>query len=65
MCPEAAKPPSVKGGSLVMSNCLAAFDTSDHNEPLVCRQALRIRQRFPVSTYVALVAARLVYGGAS
>lgn len=58
-------PPAIKGGSLEISNSLAAIDTSDNNESLTHLQAACILRRFSISAPVALVTARLVYGRAS
>ncbi|TPL06415.1 hypothetical protein FJ938_13125 [Mesorhizobium sp. B2-4-14] len=57
--PEKRKPTSAKVGSLEISTCLAAIDTSDITERLTHLQAARILRRFPVSLPVALAAARL------
>ncbi|PBB77908.1 hypothetical protein CK218_27790 [Mesorhizobium sp. WSM3879] len=67
MSPEKRKPASFKTGSLEISKSLAAIDTSDNTEALTNFQALRIRQRFPVSMSVAIATARLAYanGGAA
>ncbi|WP_301004671.1 hypothetical protein [Mesorhizobium sp.] len=56
------KPASLKTGSLEISKSLAAVDTSDITEALTNFQALRIRQRFPMSMSVAITTARLAYG---
>lgn len=62
--PEMRKPTSAKVGSLVISNGLAAIDTSEDSETLIRLQASRIIKRFPMSVPLALATARLAYGGA-
>jgi len=60
---ETRKPTTAMVGSLEMSNCLAAIDYSDITESLTHLQAARILRRYPMSVPLALVTARLAYGG--
>lgn len=64
--PEKRKPAPGKTGSLELSS-LAANDIRENNQPIIERQAARIRERFRVSPPLGRAIAELAFaaGGAA